>query len=130
MLTLSDINTLTNSHDGDVYSDLYKDVCGSRPRYAQFESIEEFDEDFEFLVNRLNEQNEREAILQQENFANFVTLVEETMKTVQGCTRERAIEIIADAEGISKDEFDFYGLEALEYKFNLKYGSIAKWVSE
>lgn len=130
MLTLSDINTLTNSHDGNIYSDLYKDVYGSRPRYAQFESIEEFDNDFEFLVNRLNEQNEREAIAQQENFSDFVTRIEETMQIVQGCTRERAIEIIADTHGISAEEFDFYGLEALEYKFNLKYGSIAKWVSE
>lgn len=130
MLTLSDINTLTNSHDGDIYSDLYKDVYGSRPRYAQFESIEKFDEDFEFLVNRLNEQNAQEAIEQARNFDDFACRVDGIMQMVQGCTRERAIEIIADAEGISKDEFSFYGLEALEYKFNLKYGSIAKWVSE
>lgn len=130
MFTLSNINALTNSHDGDIYSDLYKDVYGSRPRYAQFESIEEFDKDFEFLVNRLNEQNEREAIEQQENFVGFVARVEETMQIVQNCTRERAIQIIADAHGISAEEFNFYGLEALEYKFNLKYGSIAKWVSE
>ena len=130
MLTLSDINVATKSHDGDIYSDLYKDVYGSRPRYAQFESIEEFDKDFEFLVNRLNEQNEREAIEQQENFVGFVARVEETMQIVQNCTRERALQIIADAHGISAEEFNFYGLEALEYKFNLKYGSIAKWVSE
>ena len=130
MFTLSNINALTNSHDGDIYSDLYKDVYGSRPRYAQFESIEEFDKDFEFLVNRLNEQNEREAIEQQENFVGFAGRVEETMQIVQNCTRERAIQIIADAHGISAEEFNFYGLEALEYKFNLKYGSIAKWVSE
>ena len=130
MLTLRDINAATNSRDGDIYSDLYKDVYGSRPRYAQFESIEEFDKDFEFLVNRLNEQNEREAIEQQENFVGFVARVEETMQIVQNCTRERAIQIIADAHGISAEEFNFYGLEALEYKFNLKYGSIAKWVSE
>ena len=130
MLTLSDINVATKSHDGDIYSDLYKDVYGSRPRYAQFESIEEFDKDFEFLVNRLNEQNEREAIEQQENFVGFAGRVEETMQIVQNCTRERAIQIIADAHGISAEEFNFYGLEALEYKFNLKYGSIAKWVSE
>ena len=130
MLTLSDINVATKSHDGDIYSDLYKDVYGSRPRYAQFESIEEFDKDFEFLVNRLNEQNEREAIEQQENFVGFAGRVEETMQIVQNCTRERAIQIIADAHGISAEEFNFYGLEALEYKFNLKYGSIANWVSE
>ena len=130
MLTLSDINVATKSHDGDIYSDLYKDVYGSRPRYAQFESIEEFDKDFEFLVNRLNEQNAREAIEQQENFAVFAVLVEETMQIVQNCTRERAIQIIADAHGIDAEEFNFYGLESLEYKFGLKYGSIAQWLSE
>ena len=130
MLTLSDINVATKSHDGDIYSDLYKDVYGSRPRYAQFESIEEFDKDFEFLVNRLNEQNEREAIEQQENFVGFVARVEETMQIVQNCTRERAIQIIADAHGIDAEEFNFYGLESLEYKFGLKYGSIAQWLSE
>ena len=130
MLTLSDINVATKSHDGDIYSDLYKDVYGSRPRYAQFESIEEFDKDFEFLVNRLNEQNEREAIEQQENFVIFVARVEETMQIVQNCTRERAIQIIAEAEGISEQEFDFYGLEILEHELNLKYGSIIRWLSE
>ena len=130
MFTLSNINALTNSHDGDIYSDLYKDVYGSRPRYAQFESIEEFDKDFEFLVNRLNEQNEREAIEQQENFVGFAGRVEETMQIVQNCTRERAIQIIAEAEGISEQEFDFYGLEILEHELNLKYGSIIRWLSE
>jgi hypothetical protein len=130
MFTLSDINALTNSHDGDIYSDLYKDVYGSRPRYAQFDSIEEFNADFEYLVNRLNEQNAREAIEQQENFTGFVARVEETMQIVQNCTHERAIQIIADAHGIDAEEFNFYGLESLEYKFNLKFGSIAQWLSE
>jgi hypothetical protein len=130
MLTLSDINTLTNSKDGDIYSDLYKDVYGSRPRYAKFESVKEFDEDFEYLVNRLNEQNAQEAEQQARNFEDFVCRVDGIMQMVHGSTRERAVEIIADAEGISEDEFKFYGLEALEYKFDLKYGSIAQWLSE
>ena len=129
MLTLSDINTLTNSHDGDIYSDLYKDVYGCRPRYAQFESVEDFDKDFEYLVNRLNEQNAQEAIEQARNFDDFVCRVDGIMQMVLGSTRERAVQIIADAEGISEDEFNFYGLECLEYKFNLKYGSIAKWLA-
>ena len=130
MLTLSDINTLTNSKDGDIYSDLYKDVYGSRPRYAKFESVKEFDEDFEYLVNRLNEQNAQEAEQQARNFEDFVCRVDGILQMVHGSTRERAVEIIADAEGISEDEFKFYGLEALEYKFDLKYGSIAQWLSE
>lgn len=130
LLSLSDINELTNSHDGDVYSDLYKDVYGSRPRYARFESVEEFNEDFEFLIELLNRQQAEEAVAQQMNFADFVTHVEETMQIVQGCTRERAVEIIADAHGIDAEELSFYGLESLEYKLNLKYGTIKAFVKE
>lgn len=130
MLTLLDINELTNSKDGDIYSDLYKDVYGSRPRYAKFESIEEFDEDYEFLVNRLNEKMEQEREEQIVNFAYFETHVEEVQKIMNNCTRDRAIEAIAEANGIDAEEFNFYGLESLEYKFGLKFGSIAQWLSE
>ena len=130
MLTLSDINALTDSRDGDIYSDLYKDVYGSRPRYAQFESLEEFQDDYDFLCNRLDEQIEEQRIQQSRNFIAFVERVEETMQIVEGSTRERAVEIIAEAEGIDAEEFNFYGLESLEYKFNLKFGSIARWLSE
>ena len=129
MLTLSDINATTNSNDGHIYSDLYKDVYGSRPRAsaAQFISLKEFDSEFEYLVKRLNEQNEEERIQQARNFANFVARVEETMKLVQGIDRARAIEIIADAEGELED-MQFYGYERLEWTFNLKFGSIKEWV--
>ena len=129
MLTLSDINKLTNSHDGDIYSDLYKDVYGSRPRYAQFESIEEFDEDYEFLVNRLNEQNAQEKIEQEANMVEFQARVVETM-ILCNCDRERAIMIIADAEGIDEEEFNWYGLESLEYKMGLEFGSLKRWIAE
>ena len=129
MLTLSDINAVTKSHDGDIYSDLYKDVYGSRPRYAQFESIEEFDKDFEFLVNRLNEQNAQEKIEQEANMVEFQARVADTM-ILCNCDRERAIMIIADAEGIDEEEFNFYGLESLEYKFGLQYGSLKRWIAE
>jgi hypothetical protein len=130
MLTLSDINALTNSKDGDIYSDLYKDVYGSRPRYAQFRDLEEFQDDYDFLCNKLDEQIEQQQVEQARNFDEFVARVEETMQIVEGATRERAIKIIADAEGISEDEFDFYGLEILEYRFELKFGSISRWLSE
>jgi hypothetical protein len=130
MLTLRDINATTNSRDGDIYSDLYKDVYGFRPRHAEFASIEEFDTDFEALSHMLDKQIESEAEYQQIYFDKFVARVQETMETVQGTTRERAIEIIAEAEGIRAAEFEFYGLEILEHELNLKYGSIARWLSE
>ena len=43
MYTLSDINALTNSDDGSIYSDMFKDIYGGRPRHAMFASVEEFD---------------------------------------------------------------------------------------
>lgn len=129
MLTLSDINETTNSRDGDIYSDLYKDVYGYRPRFAQFVSVEEFDADYEALINRLNRKIEKDKIQQEANFVEFKARVADTM-ILCNCDRERAITIICDAEGISEEEFKFYGLESLEYKFDLKYGSIAKWLSE
>jgi hypothetical protein len=127
MLTLSDINTLTNSHDGDIYSDLHKDVYGFRPRYVRFESTEEFDADFERLVKQLNVQETEEAEIQARNFTKFVARVDETMQLVQGTDRVRAIEIIADAEGELED-LKFYGYERLEWVFNLKFGSIKQWL--
>lgn len=130
MLTLSDINAITNSKDGDIYSDLYKDVYGSRPRQIEFVSIEEFDEDYEYLVRCLDAKMAEEEVAQKRNFDEFVRRIHGIMQIVQGSTRERAVEIIAVAEGIDKDEFEVYGLESLEYKFGLKFGSIAKWLSE
>ena len=131
MLTLRDINAATNSRDGDIFSDLYKDVYGMRPRGDyRFESIDAFDADFEYLSAKLGKQLAQEAVEQASNFLKFTARVAATMYLVEGATRERAIEIIADAEGIRKDQFEFYGLEILENELNLKYGSIAKWLSE
>ena len=127
MLTLSDINVATKSHDGDIYSDLYKDVYGSRPRYAQFASTEEFVADFERRVKQLNVQETEEAEIQARNFTKFIARINETMQLVQGTDRVRAIEIIADADGELED-MKFYGYERLEWVFNLKFGSIKQWL--
>jgi hypothetical protein len=127
MLTLSDINEVTNSKDGDIYSDLYKDVHGFRPRHSWFASVEEFDADFERLVKQLSVQETEEAEIQARNFTRFVARVESTMQFVQGADRLRAIEIIADADG-ELEELKFYGYERLEWSYDLKYGSIKQWL--
>ena len=130
MLTLRDIDAATGSKDACIYSDLYKEVYGCRPYNPTFESVEAFDADFEYLSLKLDKQIVYEQDLQLKAFAKFAERVNQTMRLVTGSTRERAIEIIAEAEGISAKEFDFYGLEILENELNLKYGSIAKWLSE
>jgi hypothetical protein len=130
MLTLADINAVTGSKDASIYSDLYKEVYGCRPYNPTFESVEAFDADFEYLSLKLDKQIVYEKELQEKAFLKFTARVAATMYLVAGSTRERAIEIIAEAEGISAKEFDHYGLEILENELNLKYGSIAKWLSE
>jgi hypothetical protein len=130
MLTLRDIDAATGSKDACIYSDLYKEVYGCRPYNPTFESVEAFDADFEYLSLKLDKQIVYEQERQEKAFMQFTARVAATMYLVAGSTRERAIEIIAEAEGISAKEFDFYGLEILENELNLKYGSIAKWLSE
>jgi hypothetical protein len=129
MLTLRDIDTLTKSHDGSVYSDLHKDVYGFRPRHAQFASMEEFDADFEALVNMLNKQMDEEAKQQVINRERFEQRVKDTMALVQGVDRVRAIEIIADADGELED-MKFYGYERLEYCYDLGFGYIKTTMQE
>ena len=128
MLTLSQINEVTNSKDGDIYSDLYKDVYGSRPRYAQFASVEEFDKDYEYLVKKLSEKIDEDAIRQTANLDEFKIRVAETM-LLCNCDKVRAVEIIADAEGELED-LEFYSYERLEWYFDIKFGAIKQWMAE
>jgi len=129
MLKLSDINALTNSHDGDIYSDLFKDLNGFRPRGITFLSLEAFEKDFEFLVEMLNIQSQEEAISQEKNFKVFVSRIEKIQELVPGTSVEYAIEILADAED-ELEELNFYGYERLEWCFNLKFGSIKQWLEK
>ena len=123
MITLSEINTLTNSKDGSIFSDLYKDVYGSRPGGDyRFESIDAFDADFEYLSAKLDKQIDEDKIRQAANMEKFAERVMETMELCN-CDQQRAVEIIADAEG-ELDAYKFYGPERLEWVFDLKFGSI------
>lgn len=122
MITLSDINTQTNSKDGDIFSDLHKDVYGFRPRGVTFESLEDFDSEYERLVGRLSEQMDEDTIRQNTNMEKFAQRVLDTMELI-GCDQQQAVEIIADAEG-ELDAYKFYGPERLEWVFDLKFGSI------
>jgi hypothetical protein len=102
-------------------------VYGCRPRYERFESIEEFDSNFKFLVGQLNRQQDEKSVRQASNFESFIARVDATMLLVENIDRVRAIEIIADAEDELED-MKFYGYERLEWVFDLKYGSIKQWL--
>lgn len=128
MLTLSDINTATNSYDGSTYSDLYKDVYGSRPRNVTFNSIEEFDQDYKYLVRQLNKQLEEERDQQTLNWNKFMGHLTEIRNVVHDCSWEHAIEILADAEDQLED-MRFYGYGQLEWRFGLKFDSIKEFLT-
>ena len=128
MLTLSDINTVTKSYDGSTYSDLYKDVYGCRPRDVMFTSIEEFDQNYKYLVGELNIQNKKERDRQAQNWVTFMGRLLEIRKIVYNCTWIHAIEILADAEDELED-MQYYGYERLEWHFDLKFGSIKQFLT-
>jgi hypothetical protein len=135
MLTLRDIDTLTKSHDGSIYSDLYKEVYGCRPYNPTFETVEAFDADFEYLSLKLDKQIVYEQDQQLKAFAKFAERVAEaqivlTQAYGEPCERETAILQIAHEEGIRDSDIDFYGNEIIENELNLKYGSIKKWLEE
>ena len=91
-------------------------------------STQEFRTDFEALVNELNRKEEEETIQQQKNFDAFISRIDVVQELVPGTDRERAIEILADGEDELED-MKFYGYERLEWKLNLKFGSIKRWVA-
>ncbi len=123
MITLSEINTATNSKDGSIFSDLYKAVYGSRPRGDyRFASIDAFDADFNYLSDKLDKQIDEDRVRQSANLERFFDRVLQTMELCN-CDKYRAIEIIAEAED-ELDAFRDYGYERLEWVFDLKFGSI------
>jgi hypothetical protein len=133
MLTLADI-AATNS-DARIYSDLYKEVYGSRPYNPTFESVEAFDADVEYLSLKLDKQIVYEQDRQLIAFAKFAERVAEaqivlTQAYGEPCERETAILLIAREEGIRDSDIDFYGNEIIENELNLKYGSIDRWLEE
>jgi hypothetical protein len=124
MLTLSDVNAQTNSFDGSMYSDMYKDVYGCRPCGARFESIEKFDADMAALSLELDRVLAEERKQKADALDDFLQRIEDTQDLIIGCSTLRAIQIIAEAEGFSKEDIGFYGWGIVEYNLGINYGSI------
>ena len=128
MLTLSDIETQVGGNMGSIYSDIYKDVYGCRPRGSTFESIEKFNEDFDWLCSQNDKQMEEEKFIEAARADRFIARVSDIQSTVIGSSKEDAIRYIIQAEDKEKD-VEFYGYEALEYKLGLKFGFIKEFIS-
>jgi len=121
MLTLADIDEMfPATMDGSCYSDLYKDVYGCRPRGCQFESLEAFQADADWLHTRLQEEMVREEEAQRQAVIRFEKLVSDVMSTVN-VDRFNAIRIVADAEECALD-FEHADYDAIDYSFGMPYG--------
>ena len=105
-----------NHFDIAIYSDLYKDVYGCRPRGENLSiyTAEELDVKWNNLCEMLSEEidREKERELQAEN--DFTDLVYTTMNTY-GITSARALEWM----GVRKESF--YGWESVCYEYGLPY---------
>ena len=119
MLNLSEIKNPAAS----TYSDLFKDVYGSRPRNVQFESEEDFLQDYEFLCNELDRELEREDKQQVIAISDFELRLNGIMFVTENMDRFDAIRILIQAEGLEND-VEWYGYESLEYELGLPYGYI------
>jgi hypothetical protein len=130
MLTLSDVNAQTNSFDGSLYSDLHKDVYGFRPRSISFASVEEFDAEYKYLLKLLDQKIIEEREEKAAALDAFLQRIEDTQDLIIGCDTLRAINIIADAEGVTSEDLQFYGWGYLEYTLGIKYGAIKTILEE
>jgi hypothetical protein len=62
LLTLSDINVITNSAIGNIYLDMYEEVYGTQADDGiLFTSTEEFDVDFRVLSKLIDKKIDEEA---------------------------------------------------------------------
>ena len=119
MIALSNIKNLAAS----TYSDLYKEVYGSRPRNVEFVSEAEFEEDYNFLCAELEKNIISEKQQQKEAASDFELRLNDIMFITENMNRKDAIRILIQAENLEED-FDWYGYEVVEFNLNLPYGYI------
>lgn len=113
--------------DSNIVSDLHKEAYGFRPSASYFEMwnrIPDAEKQIEWdrLLERMSDSMDEEAH-QAEAAKRFEQRVADVMELVASSNRADAIRFIAQAEG-KDDEIEFYGYEALEFHFGLKFGYI------
>lgn len=123
MLTLNQIQNPAAS----TYSDLFKDVYGSRPRNVTFESEADFVEDYNFLCNELDKVLDSDKLREQEAITDFELGLNDIMFITENMNRKDAIRVMIQAHELEKS-VDVYGYESMEYELGLPYGYIKKTV--
>lgn len=95
----------------DCYSDLYKDVFGSRPRnWNAWRSVEAFDADYANLVRMLSDSINDQKQAEESAYANWIADVHATARKVRAKVGD-VIRWQFDAEGLKvrdKSERDYF----------------------
>lgn len=105
-----------------------KNTFGYRPSMETYKTmtIAELEAECEILSKRCNERFEEEKAIEASMIERFEANIKEIAELLNTSDREHIIEIIADAEGVTKEELSFYGWEYLEYDLGIPYGYIRK----
>ena len=133
MITLNQIDQMfPEEHRGSVYSDLHKDAYGYRPRESAcvFESLEDFELSWDQAQVDLRANEEQERHREDQALDDFKKRIEEVRAFCPFATIADAIGYVLDAQGITKDDVAHYGYDYADYKFGLKYGSVANILKE
>lgn len=106
--------------DYDVFSDLYKDAYGFRPRGHEFYAPETTDERrqeiWDFTVRALDAEMSREKAEQAAAAERFEARIAKTLE-LGAADRETAIRWLMDADGVDGDVGYFEYLNGLEYGY-------------
>ncbi len=110
----------------------HKDAFGCKGRHYDFASMtmEELETEAEYIGNAIQAEIDRTKADHDNNIAAFEARIYETMEILNTNDRKHIIEVIADAEGVTKEDLSFYGWETLEYNLNIPYGYIKKSLQE
>ena len=116
-MTALTIDDLGNS--GYCYSDMFKDVYGSRPRGYTWVTVEEFEADFDRLDKQWAENEAHESAVQVANLVALELRISNLIET-GAADRGAAIRWLNQAEDTDGDT------SYLEYKLNVPYGTLEK----
>lgn len=110
------------TYDEDVFSDLYKDTHGFRPRnhrfYADDTTPEEKQAMWDELLVEHDEEMTRYHEAQNEAVVRFETLLADTI-AAGAADKQTALKWLMDAE---EDEYVFFDHGYFEYTYHLPYG--------
>ena len=91
--------------DWQLYSDMYKDAYGFRPRYFPFNTMEEFQTALKSLDEEISRQIEEQEAREKADVVKFEAKISDVMTTCN-CSGKRAFEILMDAEESSYGKYD------------------------